>query len=403
MNIVLYFSCAWYFDKVLPTECGAKLRPWFLFTKEYWFPSIVDAETEFSENITPTNCSIEKSKKAYVSNVLKSMSSLTEISVSASEKSPVTLEIENLCKSFSTWPRKRQMAVDNVSLKLESGKLFALLGQSGAGKTTTTNILCGKTIQSSGSIRISLPGSSKGKVRLSELIGVCPQKDVLFDEMTAREHVYLYAAIKNADVKNEGMHVLRAVNLENVADDRVGTFSGGMKRRLSLTLSTIGNTRILFLDEPTTGLDPQNRKHVQQFIQTLKKDRIVILTTHSMEEADVLADEVGIMLTGRIVARGAPWELKKAFGKAEHGYRRVSIAVSGDGERVNRFTRDVLGLSPSIHLEDDSAGSLVFRVSGLSMMVDVKKIISYIENLDSEVVKAWGISQPNLEDVFINT
>ncbi|ORY53867.1 hypothetical protein BCR33DRAFT_779180 [Rhizoclosmatium globosum] len=415
MNVGVFFCAAWYFDKVIPGECGAKMKPWFLFTKKYWFPAAIESTpppTVFGSSETvsppPTLEQIQKSNPAILTSVIKSINSIFENVDAVYTPPPITLEIKNLCKSFTTrslvrkWRKHR--AVDDLSLTLESGKLFALLGQSGAGKTTTTNILCGKTPQSSGSIRIWTAEDGRERRALSDLIGVCPQHDVLFHELTAREHVYLYARIKNVQVENAGIDILKAVNLEKVADSAVGTYSGGMKRRLSLTLSTLGQTRLLFLDEPTTGLDPVNRSHVQRFIQTLKQDRIVILTTHSMEEADVLADEVGIMVSGKLVECGAPWELKRRYLGREGGGagRRVSVAVSGTDAQVLKVKNQVLEVSKFVSLEDEMAGALVFRVVG--GMEGVKKVVEFLENeADVDVVKAWGISGATLEDVFIET
>jgi ABC-type multidrug transport system ATPase subunit len=127
--------------------------------------------------------------------------------------------------------------------------------------------------------------------KIRKLMGVCPQHDILFHELTAREHIELYAGLKGVDSSSWDSIVterLGAVRLLKVVDNPVGTYSGGMKRRLSVVIASIGDPQIVFLDEPTTGMDPVNRRHVWSFIEKFKKDRVVILTTHSMEEADVV-------------------------------------------------------------------------------------------------------------------
>jgi ABC-type multidrug transport system ATPase subunit len=123
------------------------------------------------------------------------------------------------------------------------------------------------------------------------LMGICPQHDILFDDLTAREHIELYAGLKGVSATERQTLIderLKAVRLHTVADVRAGTYSGGMKRRLSLVISTIGDPKIIFMDEPTTGMDPVNRRHVWSFIEKFKKNRVIVLTTHSMEEADVV-------------------------------------------------------------------------------------------------------------------
>jgi ABC-type multidrug transport system ATPase subunit len=127
---------------------------------------------------------------------------------------------------------------------------------------------------------------------IREIMGMCPQHDILFNELTAREHIELYAGLKcvpKTEWKDLVEVRLDAVKLLKVADKPVSTYSGGMKRRLSVVISSIGDPKIMFLDEPTTGMDPVNRRHVWSFIEKLKKDRVIILTTHSMEEADVVS------------------------------------------------------------------------------------------------------------------
>ena len=127
--------------------------------------------------------------------------------------------------------------------------------------------------------------------KIRSIMGVCPQHDILFNELTAREHIVLYAGLKGLPRKQWESIIterLDAVKLLKVADNPIHTYSGGMKRRLSVVIATIGDPKIMFLDEPTTGMDPVNRRHVWSFIEKFKKDRVIILTTHSMEEADVV-------------------------------------------------------------------------------------------------------------------
>lgn len=168
---------------------------------------------------------------------------------------------------------------------------LALLGQNGAGKSTTMNILSGLTPASSGDANIYGYSISSQIHIIRKFMGICPQHDILFVDLTAREHIELYAGIKGIPRKDLPRLIesrLKAVRLWKVADQRAGTYSGGMKRRLSVAISTIGDPKVVFMDEPTTGMDPVNRRHVWSFIEKFKKGKVFVLTTHSMEEADVV-------------------------------------------------------------------------------------------------------------------
>jgi ABC-type multidrug transport system ATPase subunit len=156
------------------------------------------------------------------------------------------------------------------------------------------------------------------------MIGLCPQHDILWEELTAKEHIELYANLRSKILIKSDLSLkeipklieskLKDVNLTNQANAQVRTYSGGMKRRLSILLSTIGRPKVIFLDEPTTGLDPVNKRFIWKMVQKMKKNKSVILTTHSMEEADFLSDRIGVIVEGRFKCIGSPLELKKMFG-----------------------------------------------------------------------------------------
>lgn len=219
----------------------------------------------------------------------------------------------------------------------------------------------------------------------------------MFSELSAREHIQLYAGLKG--VPQKAMEILiterlQAVNLDQVADNRVYSYSGGMKRRLSLIISTIGDPEIMFLDEPTTGMDPVNRRRVWEFIEKFKRDRIIILTTHSMEEADILGDRIAIMAHGRICAIGDSMELKSRFGK---GY---AVMVVAEPNKVEETKNSLKERFPSAVLEDESAGSLTYQF----LEKDADKIPLFIRHIDKSstgLIRNWGISQSTLEEVFL--
>ena len=227
------------------------------------------------------------------------------------------------------------------------------------------------------------------------MLGVCPQHDILFDDLSAREHIELYAGLKGVPKKywtELFEERLKAVKLWTVKDVRAGTYSGGMKRRLSLVISTIGDPRVIFMDEPTTGMDPVNRRHVWSFIEKFKAGRCIVLTTHSMEEADVLGDRIAIMSHGRLRAIGNSIFLKNNFGA---GYR-ISV-ITDESEKMKNV---VAKMVPNARLEDDAAGALIFQFP-ISSTPSIPAFVKWLEANELGIVKAWGISQTTLEEVFL--
>jgi ABC-type multidrug transport system ATPase subunit len=235
---------------------------------------------------------------------------------------------------------------------------------------------------------------------IRKIIGYCPQHDILWDELTAREHLRIFAWLKGVP-KGEMAAIIEQklgeVSLSEVGDALAGTFSGGMKRRLSVAISGIGDPKLLILDEPTTGMDPISRRQVWWLIQKLKKDRVILLTTHSMEEADVLGDRVVVIVDGQLKCMGTSLYLKNQFGA---GYR-VSI-VTSDPAAAKNMIQSVL---PSLQLLDESANSLVFITQGN------RDFFHLFEALEGEEVEGlgelargvsdWGISHTTLEEVFM--
>ena len=158
-------------------------------------------------------------------------------------------------------------------------------------------------------------------------MGVVPQFDILWDQLTAMEHMRMFCKIKGVqphEIEEQCEALLKQVGLADVRDAQVCTFSGGMKRRVSVAMSAIGNPKIIFFDEPTTGMDPVSRHSVWQLMQTLKKDKTIVLTTHAMEEADILGDRIAVIVDGQLQCVGTPLNLKNTYGD---GYR-ISMTVS---------------------------------------------------------------------------
>lgn len=222
--------------------------------------------------------------------------------------SDLPILMDNVVKRFED-----VTAVDGVGLHVEKGELFGLLGPNGAGKTTIVNILCGLLKPTSGYAMVGGYDVVKEGVKVKELIGVCPQETAIYPYLTGIENLELFGNLYTLDkntLKAKCNLLLEKMELMQDAKRRVEKYSGGMKRRLSLIITLIHDPQIIFLDEPTVGMDPQSRRAVWDLMRELKKEgKTIFLTTHYMEEAEALCDRVGIIDYGRLIALDKPREL----------------------------------------------------------------------------------------------
>ena len=219
-------------------------------------------------------------------------------------------------------------AVNGINVKMFTDQIFVLLGHNGAGKTTTISMLTGLINSSEGSANIFGIDmfSQMGEVR--QMMGVCPQHDVLFDLLTPEEHLDIFYEFKGADKTNKKKEIESLLHDIGVADKRnslASQLSGGNKRKLSVAIALCGNSRFVLLDEPTAGLDIQARRQLWNMLRAYKKDKIVLLTTHYMDEADILGDRIGIMTQGKMTCLGSSMFLKSRFGV---GYVMTVIKTS---------------------------------------------------------------------------
>lgn len=216
--------------------------------------------------------------------------------------------VENLVKKFEDI-----IAVDGVSFQVEKGEAFGLLGPNGAGKTTTVNILSGLLKPTKGYVMVGGYDVLKESEKVRELIGVCPQETAVYSYLTGVENVELFGnlyLLKKNVLRTRRDMLLEKMGLTQDAKRKVEKYSGGMKRRLSLILALIHDPQIIFLDEPTVGMDPQSRRAVWDFMGELKKEgKTIFLTTHYMEEAEALCNRVGIIDHGKLIALDSPKEL----------------------------------------------------------------------------------------------
>jgi ABC-type multidrug transport system ATPase subunit len=327
-DAILWLVVGWYLDKVLAGDYGTSHPPWFFLTPSYWFGKGIFPEREGNPKLLPDD------------DVDVREAALLVMEGHASNPSEYALTLDHLEKTYRKLPfglksLKDFTAVDHVCFAVPTNQLFCLLGPNGAGKSTIIGMLTGLFPQTSGDAHV-FGFSLRSKLeKIRKFTGVCPQHDILWDDLTAAEHIRLFAAFKDIPISKINLEVterLDDVQLLDSANMLAGQYSGGMRRRLSVAISLTGNPAICFLDEPTTGMDPVARRHVWNIVERAKRGRALVLTTHSMEEADVLGDTVAIIGRGRMQAFGTPLHLKNKFGS---GYV-ISIAVSTqrDGREI---------------------------------------------------------------------
>ena len=236
------------------------------------------------------------------------------------------IEIKNLTKEY-----KDKVAVNKLNLIITEGELFALLGVNGAGKTTTIKMLSGLILPSDGDIYIHQMDMKKNSLKIKEIINISPQETAVAPNLTVKENLYFMAGvyqIKNRDEKiNE---LVKLFKLGDILNKKTKKLSGGMMRKVSIALSLINDPKILFLDEPTLGLDVIARKELWKVINSLKGKITIILTTHYMEEAESLSDRIGIMSNGKLVDIGTKEELMKKTKAKNFEDAFVMIATGGE-------------------------------------------------------------------------
>ncbi|XXG81173.1 hypothetical protein AAC387_Pa09g1870 [Persea americana] len=305
----------------------------------------------------------------------------------------------NLNKVYSGRDSKKH-AVENLSLAVPFGECFGLLGPNGAGKTTLIKMLTGFLQPTSGTAFIDGLDIISDMDKIYKKIGVCPQHDLIWENLTGREHLLFYGRVRN--LKGELLQQvvddsLKSLNLYqgNVGDQLAGKYSGGMKRRLSVGISLIGDTQVVFMDEPTTGLDPESRNNLWHVVKMAKTNRAIILTTHSMEEADFLCDRLGIMVGGNLKCVGSSKELKTRYGGS------YVLTISANPAHEDNVDSIVNGLSSNAVKIYNVGGTQKFRMPKKD--VRIFEIFNAIENFKKQTsIKAFGLADASLEDVFTN-
>jgi ABC-2 type transport system ATP-binding protein len=286
-------------------------------------------------------------------------------------------------------------AVDGVSFGIREGELFSLLGPNGAGKSTTIGMLCGLVEPCSGDATICGLSVRDNSREVRALCGVVPQDIALYEELSARDNLLFFGrlyGLRGRELRGRVEEVLERVGLTDRERSRVKTLSGGMKRRLNIAAGILHRPRMIFMDEPTVGIDPRSRRAVLDLIRDLRRDGAAILyTTHSMAEAEELSDRVGIIDHGRLLASGTPRELAESLG----GTERMQVAVDPgvDGRRLADALRDVPGVAV------EAKGSLV-TLTAARVREHLARVVEAAAALKAPV-RDIEIRGADLETVFL--
>ncbi|XP_040829656.1 phospholipid-transporting ATPase ABCA3-like [Ochotona curzoniae] len=377
VDACLYGLVTWYIEAVFPGEYGVPKRWYFFLQKSYWFGH---PTSKINENIE-----LSDFEESYYF-----------------EAEPVGLvagiQIQHLRKEFKLPNNTTFVAVKDLTLNFYEDQITVLLGPNGAGKTTTLSILTGFYLPTSGKIYISGYDISKDMVHVRKSLGLCPQYDLLFPNMTVSEHLVFYCAIKGVPSKgrSEEMNkMLASFGLLQKRNELSKSLSGGMKRKLSIMIALIGGSKVVILDEPTTGMDPVSRRSTWDVLQQYKKGRTMLLTTHYMDEADTLGDRIAIMVKGTLQCCGSSIFLKKRYGVGYH-----LVIVKNPNCDVERISVLIFDYVPTAALENDVAAELSFLLPK-EYTYRFEDMFAELEERQEELgIAAFGVSMTTLEEVF---
>ncbi|KAF9279124.1 hypothetical protein BGZ68_008118 [Mortierella alpina] len=407
IEIFVFLGLAFYLTEVLPTEFGVR-QPWHfiiskpfkrLFGKKKVEGSTRDLEGQVRRDNTGSQRDIIQGEIPLDAEEVQFEDAdvkLERSRVLHDEYSPdCPLVMKNMRKIY---PTNNKLAVKNVTFAVDKDTIFGLLGPNGAGKTSLIHILTGLYEPTQGWARLAGYELDTEIKDVYRNIGVCPQHDILWDDLTVGEHLYFYARLKGVNAADERAAVLAsldAVSLVPFEDRLTKGLSGGEKRRLSIAIALVGNPSVVFLDEPTTGLDISVRRLIWDIVLHAKQGRTIVLTTHSMEEAEVLCARIGIMAKGTLRCIGNQIRLKDLYG------RGFKITFACRPENVERASHYIASLLPANAKRLDSfvtSESWEFETApGL-----IQRLFEEIENHKLEHgIDDWGLSQTTLEEVFL--
>jgi len=384
VDITIMILLIFYLDMVWPTDDSPRKHPLFFLPciSKRSIGDEIDLEND-AEDVTD-NCETDH----------------------CAGKDEADLAIKKLCKVWD----EGQIAVNGLTLNAYRGQVTVLLGHNGAGKSTAFSVISGISTATKGDVFICKKSISTYLAECQQHIGFCPQYNPLFEKLTVREHLQLYGKLKNkswdASSERRMNELINNNQLSSKADELAGNLSGGMKRKLCVAMALIGDSQVILLDEPTAGMDPGARNEICKVLENEKKNKTILLTTHYMDEADLLGDQIAIMFKGRLICKGSPDFLKKKFGT---GYV-LTMVLDPEDKKYNEVALvpirnkliNVIKKHAPKAVEESSSG---LQFSVILPTEDKPYFGNLFEELENEKsnlnLSSFGLSFNTLEQVFL--
>nr|CCA22574.1 PREDICTED: similar to Stromal antigen 1 putative [Albugo laibachii Nc14] len=388
LDMLLYTIMGIYFDRVIPKEFGTTEKWYFPVSQAYWRglwrkqKVMAASQIQAGEATTISNVNVEP----------------VSADLSNQENNGDALIIKDLKKKF-TVPGGTKVAVKGITLSMYKGQITCLLGHNGAGKTTLISMLTGMLAPSDGDASFRGLSLKNDSSAIRQSLGLCFQHDVLYALLTVEEHLMFYGRIKGYhgnELKEIISSKIKEVGLTEKRRVLSASLSGGMKRKLSVAICLLGDSSLVFLDEPTSGMDPYSRRSTWETLLNNRQNRVMVLTTHFMDEADILGDRIAIMAEGELRCCGSSLFLKNRYGA---GYNFT--LVKNENCRENELQSFVLGYIPTARVLSNVGAEIAFQLPA----PESGRFAIMFEALDKRLaelgVLSYGISVTTLEEVFI--
>ncbi|XP_075241054.1 phospholipid-transporting ATPase ABCA1-like isoform X2 [Convolutriloba macropyga] len=415
-DALVYLLLALYIEQVKPGTYGVPKKWYFPFQLSFWCPDRANRFTMGDVNFDPDLKVTGENMETEPNNI------------------EVGVQIRDLVKVYSTG---NKLAVNGLSINFYKNQITSFLGHNGAGKTTTMSILTGLFPPTSGTGFVNGLDIREHMDVIRQSVGMCPQYNVLFGNLTVMEHLRFYGRLRGKrqlDITKMGIRLLSDLHLSHKSDDMSKNLSGGMKRKLSVAISFIGDNKTVILDEPTAGVDPHSRRGIWELLSKYKEGRTIILSTHHMDEADVLGDRIAIIANGQLQCCGSSIYLRRKYGSGyqltlarevkpeatnrDLSERRASFDPAIDGPyeekhavQKSQFDRDsekmiskfIRSIFPDVELAKNIGTELTYTLpySGLSSGIYTKLFRELEMNKISLGISDYGLSDSSLEDIFI--
>ena len=420
VDFFLFLFLGFYLNNVLPHDFGIRKPLYFIFTSDFWCSNkkrnndekkLIDKKLEENaEEDNKENYVVYGSKDDIIKDEVDeklygdSPNFESEEIYKNRNKNDDKLKIRNIVKMFGDG----KIAVNGVNLNFYKDEIFALLGHNGAGKTTLISMLTGMYEATQGTAiyeGVNILDSMNMEI-FREKLGICPQHDILFEDLTIREHLEMFSIFKGVElteVDNEVNKTLHDFQLEDIQYMLAKNLSAGQRRKLSISISLIGGSKVIFLDEPSSGMDITSRRNLWEILKRQTDGKIIILTTHYMEEASVLGKRIGIINAGKMKCIGSPLFLIEKYGK----FMSLNVTKEEDCDS-NTIIEFIKNNAEDIEYEALSE-EIMFRIpiknenSGKKTNFDLKSFFTkFDDNVKKLRIKSYSVSMPTLEDVFLN-